>query len=138
MMRTPMVAWLVGVSLLSGALGHGTYQKLFPNGDKVMRNGEAWPAVGHMSPGYTPDKNPFGLAFSAAGHEWTTQLCQEDSDGDGQTNGLELGDPLCEWTPGSTPARVEDISHPGFGDSVTAAADAGAASAPGTSGIVLP
>jgi len=35
-----------------------------------------------------------------------------DSDGDGQTNGEELGDPCGEWTSG-TPARTTDISNPG-------------------------
>merc|ERR1712217_832204 len=44
-----------------------------------------------------------------------------DSDGDGQSNGLELGDPNCDWTLGATPARAVDISHPGFSDSTTLA-----------------
>lgn len=34
-------------------------------------------------------------AFAAAGHVWTKELCQADSDGDGATNGAELGDPNC-------------------------------------------
>ena len=36
-----------------------------------------------------------------------------DSDGDGWSNGEELGDPDCTWTPGSTPKRTSDITHPG-------------------------
>lgn len=47
------------------------------------------------------------------------ELCRADSDGDGQTNGEELGDPDCVWRPGSAPARTTDISHPGFADSKT-------------------
>jgi hypothetical protein len=61
-------------------------------------------------------RNQFGLDFAAAGYTWTTDLCQLDSDGDGRTNGEELGDPLCVWTEGSTPVRTTDISHPGLPD----------------------
>ena len=47
-------------------------------------------------------------------------LCEFDSDGDGVSNGMELGDPCCLWTIGSTPSssdfRTSDISHPGFSD----------------------
>ena len=45
--------------------------------------------------------------------EWTPALCNMDSDGDGQTNGEELGDPHCVWTVGDIPARTVDITHPG-------------------------
>jgi hypothetical protein len=34
-------------------------------------------------------------AFAAAGHKWTPELCKADSDGDGFTNGQELGDLDC-------------------------------------------
>ena len=34
--------------------------------------------------------------FKAAGFKWTAELCKKDSDGDGFTNGQELGDPNCE------------------------------------------
>ena len=36
-----------------------------------------------------------------------------DSDGDGMTNGAELGDPDCTWTPGTAPKFSAGISHPG-------------------------
>lgn len=36
-----------------------------------------------------------------------------DSDGDGMPNGEELGDPDCEWTPGSSPKYTSGLSHPG-------------------------
>jgi hypothetical protein len=39
--------------------------------------------------------------FFKAGKTWTADLCKKDSDGDGFTNGQELGDPDCkvgaEW-----------------------------------------
>jgi len=33
--------------------------------------------------------------FAAAGYSWSEQLCKKDSDGDGYSNGEELGDPNC-------------------------------------------
>ncbi|VEL24782.1 unnamed protein product [Protopolystoma xenopodis] len=36
-----------------------------------------------------------------------------DSDGDGKTNGLELGDPTCSWTSASL-RQVIPIGHPGI------------------------
>ena len=37
-----------------------------------------------------------------------------DSDGDGRTNGEELGDPDCTWTPGMAPKYSAGLSHPGI------------------------
>lgn len=42
-------------------------------------------------------RNPFGLDFASFNFEWTLDLCQLDSDGDGRSNGVELGDPDCVW-----------------------------------------
>lgn len=60
--------------------------------------------------------NTFGEAFRDAGYQWTQELCEADSDGDGRSNGQELGDPCCVWTPGQPlpggPAYI--TSHPGF------------------------
>lgn len=36
-----------------------------------------------------------------------------DSDGDGRTNGQELGDPNCLWKEGTIPDFVTGITHPG-------------------------
>lgn len=45
-----------------------------------------------------------------------------DSDGDGQTNGQELGDPCGEWTLGDDAAgRLFAISHPGVDNDVSSA-----------------
>ena len=41
-------------------------------------------------------------------------MCGLDSDGDGRTNGQELGDPDCTWKPGVTSLRSHDLSHPGL------------------------
>ena len=44
-------------------------------------------------------------------HNWK-EVCWLDSDGDGRTNGAELGDPQCEYTPGITLTRSA-VGHPG-------------------------
>lgn len=51
--------------------------------------------------------------FSESGHRWVTAFCRMDSDGDGRTNGQELGDPECVWTPGATP-QMNATGHPGI------------------------
>jgi hypothetical protein len=59
--------------------------------------------------------NPFGQDFKDAGFKWTVDLCNKDSDGDGETNGQELGDPCCTWSVGMPPAlnSTYKLSHPG-------------------------
>lgn len=44
------------------ASGHSSYKSKIPNGHNVKHpcTGEVWGAVGHMSSGYTPQKNVFG------------------------------------------------------------------------------
>lgn len=65
--------------------------------------------------------NPFGAAFVSSGFRWTAELCSADSDGDGRTNGEELGDPCCTWKEGDEPspymARFQP-THPGFNSHV--------------------
>jgi hypothetical protein len=80
----------------------------------VKHYGQSWPAVGHGASTGSSNKTPFGLDFLAANKLWTVELCQMDSDGDGMTNGEELGDPNCTWQVGQTPTRTINISHPGL------------------------
>lgn len=102
--------------LVAPAAAYSTYIPLNPNGANVP--GVA--AIGHVSPGGGGPRNAYGTAFAAAGHVWTLALCQADSDGDGQYNGLELGDPCCTWVSGgAAPAFSSDISHPGLASSIT-------------------
>ena len=65
----------------------------------------------------------FGEAFWDAVFRWTKDLCLKDSDGDGQTNGFELGDPYCCWKVGDSPTFVTDLSHPGLQNSVSSRKD---------------
>jgi dopamine beta-monooxygenase len=91
-----------------------SYQSKIPNGNKVKVNSQNWPGVGHERAGGGGPRNVFGLDFAAAGKKWTNNLCQKDSDGDGLTNGEELGDPDCKWTEGTTPQFDAGLSHPGY------------------------
>ncbi|GLE01767.1 hypothetical protein PINS_up010605 [Pythium insidiosum] len=55
-------------------------------------------AIGHKNiHGSDGNLNQFGSDFASAGKKWSTSFCYRDSDGDGQYNGAELGDPCCEW-----------------------------------------
>jgi len=105
------------LALMGSAAGWKPFQAEIPNGDRVMKDGSAWAGVGHNARGGAGVLNSFGDAFLATNKTWTAALCAQDSDGDGQSNGLELGDPDCTWSKGSTPARTTDVSHPGFSDS---------------------
>ncbi|KAL3670717.1 hypothetical protein V7S43_003905 [Phytophthora oleae] len=93
------------------------YVARLPNGNNV--SGVA--ALGHVDPAGGGANNDFGLDFESAGEEWTTEFCQTDSDGDGQTNGQELGDPCCEWAQDSNAVVqwTDGVSHPGDSSSTS-------------------
>lgn len=105
-----MLAVLGLLLLLDGVAGRKAYQNDIPNGANVP--GAA--GVGHVNPGGRGTLNQFGADFTNQGLTWTTTLCGMDSDGDGRTNGEELGDPACVWSRGSTPASSTGITHPGI------------------------
>ncbi|XP_060560571.1 temptin-like [Ruditapes philippinarum] len=111
-----MFGFVLALVIIGTIRAFPTYQDFIPNGHNVPNpcGGGIWLAVGHYNPTqHTIDKNPFGLDFRAAGHTWTVALCNKDSDGDGKTNGEELGDPKCVWTKGATPAGSA-TGHPGI------------------------
>ncbi|KAE8977250.1 hypothetical protein PF005_g24473 [Phytophthora fragariae] len=87
------------------------YVALLPNGNKVP----GVEALGHVNPSGGGANNDFGLDFASAGKSWTKEFCEKDSDGDGQTNGQELGDPCCEWVESSNAVVkwTDGVSHPG-------------------------
>ncbi|CAL1534325.1 unnamed protein product, partial [Lymnaea stagnalis] len=104
------------LSLLQCVTSYRLYQANIPNGDAVPHPCKAnaiWQGVGHFLDEGTGFRNPFGADFEKEGHIWTTALCQKDSDGDGKTNGQELGDPSCVWTKGTVPSHTTGLSHPG-------------------------
>ncbi|KAJ8304199.1 hypothetical protein KUTeg_017782 [Tegillarca granosa] len=92
------------------------YITRIPNGNHIVHPCDTdmkWYGVGHQEPGGAGALNVFGQDFERYGKIWNKALCNRDSDGDGRTNGQELGDPHCEWTPGLAPRHTAGISHPG-------------------------
>ena len=79
----------------------------FPQYISLLPNGGAFPALGHENGIGGGGLSCFGkdvvslTARSSSSpirkHIWTEELCNADSDGDGESNGLELGDPCCAW-----------------------------------------
>ncbi|OWZ14039.1 hypothetical protein PHMEG_00012542 [Phytophthora megakarya] len=90
---------------------YSMYAMRVPNGDKVP----GVTALGHVDPVLAGPMNEFGMDMIAADFHWTKEFCMKDSDGDGQTNGKELGDPCCAFVYKKNPKVrwTEGISHPG-------------------------
>lgn len=104
-------ALLAVLALVPFAMAKEEFVALVPNGANVP----GVKAIGHSDgtgAGEEDTVNDFGKAFEEAGEKWTTELCQADTDGDGQTNGQELGDPCCVWSEGDTPRWTDGVSHP--------------------------
>jgi hypothetical protein len=92
-MRTNSHLTIAGLALFLAARHVSAlpdYVSLVPNGDVHSC------ATCHTTP---PTLNPFGSAFLSAGFSWTPALAALDTDGDGFTNGQELGDPQGTGTP---------------------------------------
>lgn len=129
---------LVALSALGrGAAALPSFGTRLPNGLEVpcppgaegciqgICRGVGHPTCGGGISGAVPQPlNAFGADFRDAGFQWTPELCAADSDGDGLTNGEELGDPCCVWTVAGSVApdgvapytRSFVPSHPGDGD----------------------
>jgi len=114
----------VFIALFERLHGYATWRTAIPNGELVphpCNPNYIWEGVGHLTRGGGGDRNPFGVDFNAEGLEWTEDLCRMDSDGDGKTNGEELGDPDCVWNIGGNPNRSFGLSHPGICDPLNSA-----------------
>lgn len=95
------------------------YRDEIPNGYNIP----GVDAAGHTRSSGGGPRNSFGEDFDANGRTWTVALCETDSDGDGLTNGQELGDPDCVWSKGDTPKFTAGITHPGSAEDASAAVD---------------
>ena len=119
LMAPPLVVAAFGAWLLAGtADALPQYRDEIPNGHIVPDcDGNIVAGVGHLNTAGGGARNPFGLDFQNAGNTWSSTLCGTDSDGDGRTNGEELGDPNCVWSKSSGPTTSVDpmtITHPGI------------------------
>jgi hypothetical protein len=95
--------------LATAARAHSAYRSYLPNGFAPSST-----SYGHIDGTKygNSNLNSFGSDLNAAGLSWSRTLCTRDSDGDGQSNGLELGDPCCTWTSGP-PQFTSQLGDPG-------------------------
>lgn len=103
-----LAAATIAAFAVPSASAYEKYVALVPNGDAVP----GIQALGHTDPQGGGMRNAFGKAFADAGHVWTQDLCNADTDGDGQTNGQELGDPCCTWANSGYLMYIKGISNP--------------------------
>ncbi|GFR83808.1 temptin precursor, partial [Elysia marginata] len=94
--------------MIQGLHGYTAYTSLFPNANNV----KGVTCVGHTNQDDPSTLNAFGYDFASAGRKWTQALCLVDSDGDGRSNGQELGDPDCSWRVGDESPEAGCISDP--------------------------
>jgi hypothetical protein len=74
--------------------------------------------LGHPG-GNTKVPTKLASTFYQAGQTWNKAFCMADADGDGQSNGLEMGDPCCKWSVGQTPQFTTGLSDPNSPASTT-------------------
>ena len=117
-----MNALLILTCILGYAVANPSFFTLIPNADSIpnpcnrirtIRN----PTHSDLAGGADAEINQFGMDMARVNYSWPA-LCPLDSDGDGLSNGQELGDPFCKWTPGCQISAMEYIldtalSHPG-------------------------
>lgn len=111
-------SFIVTAGLAGAAHAKSEYVAYIPNGNvKTCSNCHTG--------GDTTKLNGFGNDSSnqvaKPNTDWWPALADLDSDGDGQTNGQELGDPCNEWLIGLDPPRTSAISNPG--DALSKSAD---------------
>eukprot|EP00122_Pirum_gemmata_P018505 Pgem_evm1s17334 len=81
-----------------------------PSYPNKIPNGKGRP-LGHQNGGGSA-KTQFAYDFIDAGYKWSKEFCNKDSDGDGITNGEELGDKDCSWTEGQPDPESKNLTDP--------------------------
>jgi hypothetical protein len=108
---TSIAVALAFLTLAGSAAALPGYVGLIPNGGVK--------SCGNCHPGSDTSKlSAFATTFQAT-HAWSADLAKQDSDGDMQANGLELGDPCGTWVKGAAADRKDNISNPGDPASTT-------------------
>jgi hypothetical protein len=103
----------VVLSLLTAVHGAGASDEFGPS----LPNGDLTDVTCRYCHVVAPDLNVFGVASDPytpadlAGL-WPA-LCVLDTDGDGVTNGVEMGDPCCVWVQGGPAPQEPVASNPG-------------------------
>jgi hypothetical protein len=114
-LRGPALGLALAGLLLAptAAQGRTTYTNHIPNG------GEFGCDVCHLEePWLDPFGVDVGLTFPLGNVDWAL-VWPLDSDGDGQSNGFELGDPCGDWARGGPdPERENDLADPSDPDSL--------------------
>ena len=112
-MKIPVILLLGMMLAAQSVLATSSYVSQIPNGATFSC------ANCHINPAGGGTRNGFGTAFANNSHVWNATLATPDSDGDGYSNGVELGDPSGAWRPGqANPAGTvynpgDATSHPG-------------------------
>lgn len=118
-MFTKVMKLFLYASLLLSSVQHShsypQYNNNIPNGNMIPPSAIE---LGHPG-GSTHQYTSFANVYVSNGRKWTKSLCMTDSDGDGQSNGLEIGDPCCLWVVGSSPQFTTDLSNPNSASSTT-------------------
>ncbi|XP_059153368.1 temptin-like [Physella acuta] len=112
-----MLKIVIVAALATAIFGFPSFRDRFPNGYAVPNpcpEGGNWTAAGHFNESGGGPANPFGVDFLTEGFQWTVKLCNLDSDQDGKSNGEELGDPTCAWTPSNGFKVSAPTGHPGI------------------------
>ncbi|KAK4469832.1 hypothetical protein MN116_007344 [Schistosoma mekongi] len=110
-----VIDFIISLSLTTGYIyGLPEHKLKIPNSENVpdpCDPSKLVKSIGHLNYDGGGPLNPFGSDFESK-RSWSV-LCPLDSDGDGFTNGQELGDPKCQWKIGDIPERTFNITHPG-------------------------
>jgi hypothetical protein len=107
-----MLRFLSTLLLLASTYGYRQDLAKLPNGNSYGLT------LGHPG-GVTGRTTKIASSFYAMGQTWNKAFCLADADGDGQSNGLEMGDPCCKWSPGQVPQFTTGLSDPNSAASMT-------------------
>jgi hypothetical protein len=107
-----MLRFLSTLLLLASTYAYRQDLAKLPNGNSYGLT------LGHPG-GTTSRTTKIASSFYAMGQTWNKAFCLADADGDGQSNGLEMGDPCCKWSPGQVPQFTTGLSDPNSAASTT-------------------